>query len=68
MGLKEASRGRPQLLVEGQGRMLSMTNFFAQDARNLWSVLQHKSILNIDETPLPYCGISATIEKIKCLA
>lgn len=68
MGLKEASRGRPQLLVESQGRMLSMTSFFAQVARNLWSVLQYKSIPNIDETQLPYCGISETIEKIKYLA
>lgn len=67
MGLKDASRGRPQLLGESQDRMLSMTSLFARMPRNLWSVLQHKSILNINETLLPYCGISATIEMIKYL-
>lgn len=64
MESKEASRGRPQLLVEGQGRLLCLPSLIARVPKSLWSVLQHKSILDVDET-LPSKGeISATIQMI----
>lgn len=63
-GVREASRGRLRLLVGGQERILCLPSLTARMPRNLWWVLQNKSILNIDKTLLPNYGVSANIKMI----
>lgn len=66
-GVKGDQHGRLQLLVESQGRMLCLPSRIARIPRNLWSALQHKSILDISETLLSHGETSAAAKMIAYL-